>query len=70
MAAGRASSAGVLWWHGDQMPAVPRQLVVQLATEPEPALTSDSDVLHCAQYVPAVAVAQPAELGQEQALVF
>ncbi len=41
MAATWASAACVLRRHGDEMSAVPRQLVVQLAAELEPALIED-----------------------------
>ena len=37
----RAGAARVPWRHGDEMPAAPCQLVVQLAAELEPALIED-----------------------------
>ena len=44
MAATWASAACVLRRHGDEMPAAPRQLVVQLAAELGPALVEDGFV--------------------------
>src|SRR5690554_5837088 len=44
MAATWASAARVLRRHGNEMPAVPRQLVVQLTAELEPALIEDGFV--------------------------
>lgn len=44
MAAAWACAAGVLWWYGDEVAAVPLQLVVQLTTELEPSLVEDAFV--------------------------
>jgi len=41
MAAARTGAARVLRRHGNEIPAVPRQLVIQLAAELEPALIED-----------------------------
>ncbi len=44
MSTTRAGSAGVLRRHGNEPPTIPRQFIIQLATELEPALIEDGFV--------------------------
>src|SRR5690625_790567 len=41
MGTARTGASGIVWRHGDEITAIPRQLVIQLAAELEPALIED-----------------------------